>query len=111
MYDHFTIAYTDSTVSILYSINCELYQTWIYEIVGLKRTGKSCRLRWLNYLRPDVRRGNITLEEQLTILELHSRWGNRYVSIYISRYLSFHIRFLTYILPLSKFRFSPWVFI
>lgn len=46
---------------------------------GLKRTGKSCRLRWLNYLRPDVRRGNITLEEQLLILELHSRWGNRYV--------------------------------
>ncbi|KAF7836901.1 transcription factor MYB108-like [Senna tora] len=40
---------------------------------GLKRTGKSCRLRWLNYLRPDVRRGNITLEEQLLILELHSR--------------------------------------
>ncbi|CAN4107093.1 unnamed protein product [Withania somnifera] len=44
---------------------------------GLKRTGKSCRLRWLNYLRPDVRRGNITLEEQLLILEFHSRWGNR----------------------------------
>ncbi|KAH0885041.1 hypothetical protein HID58_061137 [Brassica napus] len=39
---------------------------------GLKRTGKSCRLRWLNYLRPDVRRGNITLEEQLMILKLHS---------------------------------------
>ncbi|KAG0501619.1 hypothetical protein HPP92_001691 [Vanilla planifolia] len=39
---------------------------------GLKRTGKSCRLRWLNYLRPDVRRGNITPEEQLLILELHS---------------------------------------
>ncbi|KAL8100451.1 transcription factor MYB108-like [Apium graveolens] len=48
---------------------------------GLKRTGKSCRLRWLNYLRPDVRRGNITLEEQLTILELHSRWGNRWSKI------------------------------
>lgn len=46
-------------------------------VSGLKRTGKSCRLRWLNYLRPDVRRGNITLEEQLLILELHSRWGNR----------------------------------
>lgn len=45
---------------------------------GLKRTGKSCRLRWLNYLRPDVRRGNITLQEQLLILQLHSRWGNRY---------------------------------
>ncbi|PIA28064.1 hypothetical protein AQUCO_07300028v1 [Aquilegia coerulea] len=48
---------------------------------GLKRTGKSCRLRWLNYLRPDVRRGNITLEEQLTILQLHSQWGNRWSKI------------------------------
>ncbi|GLT38102.1 hypothetical protein SLA2020_123690 [Shorea laevis] len=48
---------------------------------GLKRTGKSCRLRWLNYLRPDVRRGNITLEEQLRILELHFRWGNRWSKI------------------------------
>ncbi|XP_023527593.1 transcription factor MYB78-like [Cucurbita pepo subsp. pepo] len=48
---------------------------------GLKRTGKSCRLRWLNYLRPDVRRGNITLEEQLLILELHCRWGNRWSKI------------------------------
>ncbi|VFQ69347.1 unnamed protein product [Cuscuta campestris] len=44
---------------------------------GLKRTGKSCRLRWLNYLRPDVRRGNITPEEQLLIMELHAKWGNR----------------------------------
>ncbi|PIA61933.1 hypothetical protein AQUCO_00200135v1 [Aquilegia coerulea] len=42
---------------------------------GLKRTGKSCRLRWLNYLRPDVRRGNITPEEQLLIMELHARWS------------------------------------
>uniref|UniRef100_A0A1J3GDR7 Transcription factor MYB108 n=1 Tax=Noccaea caerulescens TaxID=107243 RepID=A0A1J3GDR7_NOCCA len=48
---------------------------------GLKRTGKSCRLRWLNYLRPDVRRGNITLEEQFTILKLHSLWGNRWSKI------------------------------
>ncbi|KAG6742797.1 hypothetical protein POTOM_053737 [Populus tomentosa] len=43
---------------------------------GLKRTGKSCRLRWLNYLRPDLRRGNITPEEQLLIMELHAKWGN-----------------------------------
>ncbi|XP_042444838.1 transcription factor MYB2-like isoform X1 [Zingiber officinale] len=49
--------------------------------IGLRRTGKSCRLRWLNYLRPDVRRGNITLEEQLLILELHSRLGNRWSKI------------------------------
>jgi transcription factor MYB, plant len=50
-------------------------------VSGLRRTGKSCRLRWLNYLRPDVRRGNITPEEQLLILELHSRWGNRWSKI------------------------------
>nr|L7R9Z0.1 RecName: Full=MYB-like transcription factor EOBI; AltName: Full=Protein EMISSION OF BENZENOIDS I; Short=PhEOBI [Petunia x hybrida]AGC00813.1 EOBI [Petunia x hybrida] len=48
---------------------------------GLKRTGKSCRLRWLNYLRPDVRRGNITPEEQLLIMELHAKWGNRWSKI------------------------------
>ncbi|XP_042454653.1 transcription factor MYB78-like [Zingiber officinale] len=50
-------------------------------VAGLLRTGKSCRLRWLNYLRPDVRRGNITPEEQLLILDLHSRWGNRWSKI------------------------------
>ncbi|XP_059624554.1 MYB-like transcription factor EOBII [Cornus florida] len=48
---------------------------------GLKRTGKSCRLRWLNYLRPDVRRGNITPEEQHLIMELHAKWGNRWSKI------------------------------
>ncbi|MQL72560.1 hypothetical protein Taro_004891 [Colocasia esculenta] len=48
---------------------------------GLKRSGKSCRLRWLNYLRPDVRRGNFSPEEQLLILELHCRWGNRWSKI------------------------------
>ncbi|KAF8037565.1 hypothetical protein BT93_B0445 [Corymbia citriodora subsp. variegata] len=48
---------------------------------GLQRTGKSCRLRWLNYLRPDVRRGNITPEEQLLIIHLQSMWGNRWSEI------------------------------
>uniref|UniRef100_A0A453AM32 Uncharacterized protein n=1 Tax=Aegilops tauschii subsp. strangulata TaxID=200361 RepID=A0A453AM32_AEGTS len=48
---------------------------------GLKRTGKSCRLRWLNYLRPDLRRGGMTAEEQLLVLELHARWGNRWSKI------------------------------
>ncbi|CAJ1951925.1 unnamed protein product [Sphenostylis stenocarpa] len=48
---------------------------------GLRRTGKSCRLRWLNYLKPDVKRGNLTLEEQLLIFELHSKWGNRWSKI------------------------------
>ncbi|KAJ7943143.1 Myb transcription factor [Quillaja saponaria] len=48
---------------------------------GLKRTGKSCRLRWLNYLRPDIKRGNLTPQEQLLILELHAKWGNRWSKI------------------------------
>ncbi|XP_016433925.1 transcription factor MYB62 [Nicotiana tabacum] len=48
---------------------------------GLKRTGKSCRLRWLNYLKPDVKRGNLTPQEQLLILELHSKLGNRWSRI------------------------------
>jgi transcription factor MYB, plant len=48
---------------------------------GLRRTGKSCRLRWLNYLRPGVRRGDFTPREQLLVLDLHSRWGNRWSRI------------------------------
>ncbi|KAK4492651.1 hypothetical protein RD792_003469 [Penstemon davidsonii] len=48
---------------------------------GLKRTGKSCRLRWLNYLHPNVRRGDFTLEEQLQIIELQCIYGNRWSMI------------------------------
>lgn len=48
---------------------------------GLRRTGKSCRLRWLNYLKPDVKRGNLSAQEQLLILDLHSKWGNRWSKI------------------------------
>ncbi|KAI4379145.1 hypothetical protein MLD38_005481 [Melastoma candidum] len=48
---------------------------------GLKRNGKSCRLRWLNYLKPDIKRGNLTAEEQLLILNLHHKWGNRWSKI------------------------------
>ncbi|KAL6850020.1 hypothetical protein ACP4OV_020647 [Aristida adscensionis] len=48
---------------------------------GLRRTGKSCRLRWLNYLRPGVRRGGFTPREQLLVLDLHARWGNRWSRI------------------------------
>ncbi|KAE8685172.1 MYB108 protein [Hibiscus syriacus] len=53
----------------------------VASLSGLKRSGKSCRLRWMNYLRPELRRGNITLQEQLLILQLHSRWGNRWSKI------------------------------
>lgn len=45
---------------------------------GLKRCGKSCRLRWLNYLRPDIKRGNITTDEEELIVRLHKLLGNRW---------------------------------
>ncbi|XVE82464.1 hypothetical protein DITRI_Ditri16bG0006700 [Diplodiscus trichospermus] len=45
---------------------------------GLLRCGKSCRLRWINYLRPDVKRGNFTDEEDELIIKLHSLLGNRW---------------------------------
>ncbi|KAL1216196.1 Transcription factor MYB11 [Cardamine amara subsp. amara] len=45
---------------------------------GLKRCGKSCRLRWINYLRSDVKRGNITPDEEDLIVKLHSTLGNRW---------------------------------
>ncbi|RYR08588.1 hypothetical protein Ahy_B05g076337 [Arachis hypogaea] len=44
---------------------------------GLLRCGKSCRLRWINYLRPDIKRGNFTIEEEETIIKLHEMLGNR----------------------------------
>nr|XP_043625125.1 transcription factor MYB20-like [Erigeron canadensis] len=50
-------------------------------LAGLKRNGKSCRLRWVNYLRPDLKRGRITPHEQTIILDLHARWGNRWSTI------------------------------
>ncbi|XP_073002136.1 transcription factor MYB4-like [Typha latifolia] len=48
---------------------------------GLLRCGKSCRLRWMNYLRPDIKRGNFTREEEEAIINLHESLGNRWSAI------------------------------
>nr|GMD76570.1 transcription factor MYB12 [Ipomoea batatas] len=45
---------------------------------GLQRCGKSCRLRWINYLRSDLKRGNFTTDEEETIVKLHTSLGNRW---------------------------------
>ncbi|KAL6545936.1 hypothetical protein OROGR_009810 [Orobanche gracilis] len=45
---------------------------------GLLRCGKSCRLRWINYLRPDLKRGNFTEDEDEIIIKLHSLLGNKW---------------------------------
>ncbi|KAF5464725.1 hypothetical protein F2P56_014779 [Juglans regia] len=48
------------------------------EDAGLSRCGKSCRLRWINYLRANLKRGNITPAEEETIVKLHNALGNRW---------------------------------
>lgn len=51
------------------------------ELAGLSRCGKSCRLRWTNYLRPDLKRGVFSESEEKLIIDLHSRVGNRWSQI------------------------------
>ncbi|MCO5578311.1 hypothetical protein L7F22_032151 [Adiantum nelumboides] len=48
---------------------------------GLLRCGKSCRLRWTNYLRPDIKRGEFSLSEEQSIIQLHALLGNRWSAI------------------------------
>ncbi|CAN0891876.1 Transcription factor MYB46 [Linum grandiflorum] len=48
---------------------------------GLQRCGKSCRLRWINYLRPDLKRGAFSPQEEDLIVHLHSLLGNRWSQI------------------------------
>ncbi|KAG0608957.1 hypothetical protein M758_8G146400 [Ceratodon purpureus] len=48
---------------------------------GLQRCGKSCRLRWTNYLRPDIKRGRFSQEEDRMIVHLHAILGNRWSAI------------------------------
>ncbi|XP_073113113.1 myb-related protein MYBAS1-like [Elaeis guineensis] len=51
---------------------------FLAKVSGLNRTGKSCRLRWVNYLHPGLKRGRMTPQEQHLVLELHAKWGNRW---------------------------------
>ncbi|XP_057985387.1 transcription factor MYB15-like [Hevea brasiliensis] len=48
---------------------------------GLPRSGKSCRLRWMNYLRPNIKHRNFSKEEEDTIHKLHEMLGNRWSAI------------------------------
>ncbi|XP_020240082.1 transcription factor MYB33 [Cajanus cajan] len=45
---------------------------------GLLRCGKSCRLRWANHLRPNLKKGAFTAEEERLIAELHAKMGNKW---------------------------------
>ncbi|URE24383.1 Myb-like DNA-binding domain [Musa troglodytarum] len=48
---------------------------------GLMRCSKSCRLRWTNYLRPGIKRGNFTDQEEKLIIHLQALLGNRWAAI------------------------------
>ncbi|XP_054807308.1 myb-related protein 306-like [Prosopis cineraria] len=48
---------------------------------GLMRCSKSCRLRWTNYLRPGIKRGNFTEHEEKMIVHLQALLGNRWAAI------------------------------
>ncbi|KAJ9679048.1 hypothetical protein PVL29_021082 [Vitis rotundifolia] len=51
------------------------------KLAGLRRCGKSCRLRWTNYLRPDLKRGLLNETEEQLVIDLHARLGNRWSKI------------------------------
>uniref|UniRef100_A0A7N0U3C7 Uncharacterized protein n=1 Tax=Kalanchoe fedtschenkoi TaxID=63787 RepID=A0A7N0U3C7_KALFE len=86
---------------------------------GLHRCGKSCRLRWINYLRPDLKRGNISPEEEAVIIRLHASMGNRWSLIAghlpgrtdneIKNYWNSHLsrKLLTFSTPTKSKRTEP----
>ncbi|GFP89531.1 myb-related protein myb4 [Phtheirospermum japonicum] len=61
------------------------YGHWNWRLLpkyaGLSRCGKSCRLRWVNYLKPGVKRGNFSKQEEDLVLELHAQLGNKWSAI------------------------------
>ncbi|KAH7833831.1 hypothetical protein Vadar_010155 [Vaccinium darrowii] len=56
----------------------QLKKAPVDDVIGLQRCGKSCRLRWTNYLRPDIKRGKFSLQEEQTIIQLYALLGNRW---------------------------------
>lgn len=67
---------------------------------GLMRCGKSCRLRWANHLRPNLKKGAITPEEEKLIIELHAKYGNKWARMAAQVYL------LSLQFPLSLYIFN-----
>lgn len=63
---------------IRYGVGC-----WssVPKLAGLQRCGKSCRLRWINYLRPDLKRGSFSQQEEDAIVGLHEILGNKWSQI------------------------------
>ncbi|RWW87969.1 hypothetical protein BHE74_00003166 [Ensete ventricosum] len=47
----------------------------------LRRCGKSCRLRWINHLMPNLKKGAFTEQEEQLVITLHSKMGNRWAQM------------------------------
>ncbi|XP_076883619.1 transcription factor MYB4-like [Bidens hawaiensis] len=47
----------------------------------VSRCGKSCRLRWMNYLRPNMKHGNFSKQEDDLVIDLHNKLGNKWSTI------------------------------
>uniref|UniRef100_A0A0D9VAY2 Uncharacterized protein n=1 Tax=Leersia perrieri TaxID=77586 RepID=A0A0D9VAY2_9ORYZ len=54
---------------------------FLAKVSGLQRSGKSCRLRWVNYLHPGLKRGRMSPEEERMVVQLHAKHGNRWSRI------------------------------
>jgi hypothetical protein len=59
--------------------NGKLVYIGFLQLAGLNRCRKSCRLRWLNYLKPNIKRGGFTADEVDLMIKLHKLLGNRQV--------------------------------
>ncbi|KAL0909302.1 hypothetical protein M5K25_020155 [Dendrobium thyrsiflorum] len=49
------------------------------KLVG--RIGKQCRERWLNHLRPGIKKETWSEEEEISLIEAHKELGNRWAEI------------------------------
>ncbi|KAJ0428240.1 putative transcription factor MYB-HB-like family [Helianthus annuus] len=63
------------------------------KFAGVSRSGKSCRLRWMNYLRPNMKHGNFSKQEDDLVIDLHNKLGNKLVQItfYVKTFTHMHI--------------------
>ncbi|TKY65041.1 Transcription factor MYB48 [Spatholobus suberectus] len=71
----------DKLLSEYVSLQGEGRWTSVAKCTGLNRSGKSCRFRWVNYLRPGLKKGQLTPLEAEMIIELHAILGNKWSTI------------------------------
>ncbi|CAN4118890.1 unnamed protein product [Withania somnifera] len=67
----------DEKLCMIVAILGERHWDALAKASGLRRSGKSCRLRWLNYLRPNLKHGHITADEENLIIRLQKQFGNK----------------------------------